>query len=112
MAFPGPWKALAVLPLLAPLTSGLPGVGTRQVDAAVPRPPIFFSEVRTQSSFGGGSRPQVTILSAEDLDNGNFSTAPPFEVDGAAPALNGRDIIGPDNRVLWEDRNFPYTASG
>ncbi|RYP68330.1 hypothetical protein DL771_006716 [Monosporascus sp. 5C6A] len=61
-------------------------------------------------SLFSAPEPEYVTLSREDLANLNATEAPGF--DGPLSALAERAVIGRDDRVLWHDRNYPYSAIG
>ncbi|RYP10441.1 hypothetical protein DL764_000624 [Monosporascus ibericus] len=62
-------------------------------------------------SLFSAPEPEYVTLSRETLANLNATEASAFE--GPFSALAQRDVIGGrDDRVLWRDRNYPYSAVG
>ncbi|KAF6833036.1 glutamyl endopeptidase [Colletotrichum plurivorum] len=57
------------------------------------------------------SGPEIINMSLAGLQGSNFTDFAPSGL-GPAEQPSKRSIIGPDNRVLWTNREYPYSAMG
>ncbi|KAL0936125.1 glutamyl endopeptidase [Colletotrichum truncatum] len=98
---------------LSPLAFGVP----TPEDASSPPndilPLIGFDATPVPSLKARGSPeivPEVVSVSLSELQDSNITEfAPPFPGPSES---SKRGIIGPDNRVLWTNKEYPYRAMG
>lgn len=81
--------------------------------------PLGIPEVQPQALLFEGPAPQIHELSIDALSQQNATEIPAFIPEGLHVAtedeeaeLSRRFIMGADNRVLWTDRSYPFSAMG
>jgi hypothetical protein len=73
--------------------------------------PAIYIPKSVPKNVASGPSSNFVALSAAELTATDITELPGFDPTGGASILDGRDIIGSDNRVLWNHTEFPYTAS-
>ncbi len=107
MVFLGRTKSLAVL-ALASSTLAAPSPAIKrepEYHTLIGLPPADFV-----STNWVGPTVQYVDLAKEDLASTNATEAPSFEGSAAKKARRG--VIGTDDRQLWPNREYPYSAMG
>ncbi|KAI0118952.1 trypsin-like cysteine/serine peptidase domain-containing protein [Daldinia grandis] len=76
--------------------------------------PIGIPEFQALSTFDGPI-PEIITLTPDDL-NRNVSEVPAHVPDHVTVVddseIDKRFVFGPDNRVLWTDKSYPFSAMG
>ncbi|KAM0426567.1 hypothetical protein ACHAPT_008259 [Fusarium lateritium] len=67
------------------------------------------SSIAKLSKYSEAPIPKVQTLSREDLESFSGQTPKPSNITSP---LKIRAVIGPDDRVLWDSQEYPYSAIG
>ena len=57
-----------------------------------------------------GPKPEYITITKDDLDKNNITEAAPLDI--TTSVLAERGVIGVDNRQLWPNTEYPYSAIG
>ncbi|KAK6853033.1 hypothetical protein PG995_011584 [Apiospora arundinis] len=76
--------------------------------------PILANPDPSNQLWANKAPPRVVTVSGDTLTSlyRNVTAAPPSHPSSSPPTQQKRYTIGPDDRVRWDDRNYPYSAMG